>query len=329
MKKGKIVGLMMLGVTVLSPSLAFADTSSSTLAPVVSSNANNITQQNYSQYTVSGTGTAGDFVKVTLTDSSGHQAFGTAIVASDSSWSAPVNLQTQHLLTGNIVITATQTDSNGQDSPVSSSVTVTNSHFGTVTPSVLPGGGGVETGVYVLNNRNAVDVSGAGLGHLATAVALSNGELYYCSFDSTGGPYAPGRFDQAPSTYAQNNWIFPSLSSFDAWLNSGTSGYSPSNLAFFATNSTEAQNAYNEVATLRANVPYYSLGTYDCQTVTDQVLSSAGFNVSYFTDVIPNSEMDNIEYIITNSGFSKMTLSNDTQWVYMYMYNPSYVTYTQ
>jgi hypothetical protein len=110
-------------------------------------------------------------------------------------------------------------------------------------------------------------------------------------------------------------------------LKSGTSRFSLSNVVYFATNSTNAQNAWNKASYLRSHTPEYWAPGSDCQTITDNILGAAGFNVNYFTSPIPNTEVNNMEYVINHSGQADGTNGYDSQWVDMEMYNPSTDTY--
>ncbi len=295
-------------------------------APVINQ-PGDITSNNVANYSISGTGTPGDLVKITLTDSQGTEAFGLATVNSNSEWSTTVDLQSQKLSSGEVNITATQSDMNGYDSPVSESLSVVNSYVAHLRaqPSIIIGGE-VHTGVYVLNNRSAVNH----LGHVATAIVTSNGEVNYCSFDTNSQQLVPinaiGFFDTLPTSYRyKDDFTFSSVTNFRKWLNTKSTGYSLSDIVFFKATSTEAQNALNLAKSKEVNPPrYYTTGS-DCQTIMDNILGKAGFDVSYFSSPIPNHEVDSMEYLVEYDGGG--IDQYDPQWESMEMWNPSNDTY--
>lgn len=283
-------------------------------APVVSSNAD-ISGSNAGAYTVSGTGTPGDIVNITLKDVNGATSYGIASVGSNSTWSA--NADVSNLKSGTVQITATQTDRHGNESVQSQSVVVQNDHISKagVTPNLLPGGGGtIPTGVFLLiNHADAVHA-----GHMAAGIELSNGEIYYESFTSDGNWY----FDKGVWMTASNGgYIFQSQYAFAQWLKN--SGYDPNEVVFIETSATNAQNMWNKAVYWHNNTPNYNLGGYwDCQSLTDNVMQAGGIDINYFTSPLPNTEVLNAETILTSSGNTTDTGVYDPQWVDFSMFSP-------
>ncbi|QQE79708.1 hypothetical protein [Alicyclobacillus sp. SO9] len=316
----------------------FSTTKNTTVpvAPTVSKKQETIKKSNSTEYTVSGTGTPGCLVHITLTDSNGHTVKGETAVTSNGTWTDP-GIDADPLSRGHVYIDAFQTNKYKNSGPKSAAVKTTKAieakkglanlplHFmsngktstnhtsgkagsSTITPDgseYLPSS---YTGIFILNNRNAVfSIDGYGIvGHVGAGILLSDGGVWYESFDTTQDSWrdvwggAPGKWDLASSYTEYGGGIyFSSVYKFRKWLETGTTGYDLNNIVFIKRSSSESSAMSSQFLSWWNNTPQYCLPFFwpykwDCETMTNNIVSKGNINPWYFKNVNPNWEQDNL-----------------------------------
>lgn len=345
-------------------SQTFSTTKNTTIpvAPTVSRKRHTINKLNSNEYEVSGTGTPGCIVHITLTDSKGGTVKGQAAVGQDGTWSDTA-LYATTLNSGPVLLEAYQTNEYGNAGPKSTEFRVRKTtvaqpgiekiplHYATSgntsskylksasNSTTITSNGSISfpsgwSGIFILNApKDALTA-----GHMAAGVLLPNGLVYYESFDDAGSIvfpfFQPGKWD--PADYAltmdHDRYLFPNLQDFREWLvdtsvfNEPTSPYDQSNITFIARSSTQTYDMETKENWWRNNTPQYNLGGYwDCQSLTDNIMQVGSVNLSYFSAPVPNTEQYYLNQI-AEYGYTTNGFgglkTTDPQGYDFYMWNP-------